>query len=74
MRANTDPRRVYTRSGEYLICFKGEYFGANAEKSNINPEKEVKLEELPKHRIQVQQGKTKETWSPKTVTVKHRAA
>lgn len=73
MRANTDPRRIYTRAGQVLVCFEGKYFGASATKSSINPDKEVKC--VPAgSRLKVTQGKSSETWSEQHLKVEHRAA
>jgi hypothetical protein len=76
MRAHTDPRKIYARAGQLLVCFEGAYFGTPAEKTHIDPDKEVKCAELPragtKARVKVTQGKTTETWPEQRLKVQHR--
>lgn len=82
MRSSTSPRRVYTRKGSLLVSFGGGFFGPTAgEPTEINPEKEVRIEELDpaggRARVQVRQRKGKgsvtETWIAKTVVREPRA-
>jgi len=80
MRAQTDPRRIYTRNDITHVCFKGTHFSPGREGTALDAAREVKLEELPaaggKQRVEVTQrvgGKNvKETWRQVEVPVKHR--
>lgn len=83
MRSSNSPRRVYSRKGTLVVCFSGVYFGPGKEASNIDPEKEVKIEVLDashgKKRIKVTQkiGKkpaVMENWGEKKVTFTPRAS
>lgn len=81
MRANTDPRRVYTRAGIPLVCFGGIYFGLGKGETKIDTDREVKLEVLSpaggRKRIEVKQkqgGKTvTETWTEQHIKFGTRA-
>lgn len=82
MRANSDPRRVYTRAGMPLVCYGGIYFGPSKGESKINAEKEVRIDVLPndhgKKKIQVKQkvGKNTvtETWPEQKIEFGTRTA
>jgi len=84
MRSSTSPRRVYSRKGSLLVCFAGVYFGPGKEATNINVEKEVKIEVIEasaggRKRIKVTQkiGKNPavvENWGERKVTFTPRAS
>lgn len=82
MRAQTDPRRVYSRNDVVHVCYGGVYYSPGKDgKTEINTDREVKIEQLDaiagKNRISVTQRvgqKTvKETWRETKVPVHHRA-
>jgi hypothetical protein len=81
MRAQNEPRRIYSRNNVTHVCYGGVYFSPGREGTAINTEREVKIEVLDpvggRKRIQVTQrvGKRtlKETWREVTVPVTHRA-
>lgn len=85
MRSSTSPRRIYVRNGNPLVTYGGLYFGptANAGESQINPDKEVKIEVIAKaggkSRIKVTQKvgsrpAVTETWNEKRLTFEPRAS
>ena len=83
MRSSTSPRRIYVRSGKNLVCYGGVFFGPGNKPSEVNADKEVKIEVLEnshgKKRIQVTQKVGKkpaivETWSEQTLTKTERGA
>lgn len=81
MRSSTSPRRVYSHKGTLLVMHGGVYFSPGKEASEINVDKEVKLEVLEsaggRRRIEVTQraGKNtiKETWRQANVKFEKRA-
>lgn len=83
MKSASAPRRVYNRAGSMVLCHGGVYFGPKANAtSEINSEKEVKIEVLTKvggkARIQVTQRVGSkpaivETWNEKHLTFEKRA-
>ena len=80
MRAQTDPRRVYSRNHITHVCFAGVYFSPGRDGTALDLAREVKIEQLPaaggKQRVEVTQrvgGKNvKEVWRQVDVPVKHR--
>ncbi len=82
MRAASAPRRVYVRKGSLLIMQGGVYYGPDSEATEINHEKEVRLERVERpwgepRQLQVSQRKgnawIREVWSEKTVVFTPRA-
>jgi hypothetical protein len=67
MKSATSPRRLYVRAGTPVVCYGGLYFGPGRGASEINADKTVKIEVLPrshgKARIAVTQGTVVENWS-----------
>lgn len=82
MKAQTEPRKIYTRNGVTHILYGGVTFGPGKGETFINPEKEVKIEVLDpvagRKRIQVKQMVNKKTrtevWQQVKVPVTHRAS
>lgn len=82
MRAQSDPRRVYSRNAVTHVLYGGVAFGPGKEGTSVNVEREVRIAVLDpaggRKRVEVTQRvgqrTVKETWRQVTVPVTHRTA
>lgn len=71
MKKSTDPRRIYIRADQFLVCFSGKYFGKGRKASKLDPGQPIVVTVLTpsggKRRVQVAQGEVIENWREQNI-------